>query len=63
MQGIELARTKGVKFGRRHALTGEQVEQLRQQRTDGKKIVELMSEFNISKASVYRALDLNSATV
>jgi hypothetical protein len=40
LQGIELARTKGVKFGRRNALTGEQDEQLRQQRTDGKKIVD-----------------------
>jgi len=59
MQGIELAKRKGIKFGRRHALTQEQVHELRCKRSDGVKILDLMTEYKISKASVYRALDGN----
>lgn len=59
--GIALAMRKGVKFGRKRALTGEQVQRLRALRSDGKKISELMTEYEISKASVYRAL--STATI
>lgn len=58
MQGIELAKRKGVKFGRRHALNSEQVQELRNKRAEGIKIVELMTQYNVSKASIYRALSL-----
>jgi hypothetical protein len=56
MQGIELAKRKGTKFGRRFLLTTEQVDELRQKRLEGVKIVDLMQEFKLSKASVYRVL-------
>ena len=56
MQGIELAKRKGTKFGRRFLLTTEQVNELRQKRLEGVKIVDLMQEFKLSKASVYRVL-------
>lgn len=54
--GIALAKRRGVQFGRKRALTDEQVQRLRAMRSEGKKIVELMAEFNLSKATVYRAL-------
>lgn len=54
--GIALAKRKGVQFGRKKALTDEQTQRLREMRSEGKKIVELMAEFNLSKATVYRAL-------
>ena len=54
--GIALAKRKGVQFGRRHALTQEQVNELRCKRAGGIKIIDLMTEYKISKASVYRAL-------
>jgi DNA invertase Pin-like site-specific DNA recombinase len=54
--GIALARRKGIKFGRKRALTHEQVSRLRELRTGGRPIVDLMNEYRISKASVYRAL-------
>lgn len=54
--GIALAKRRGVQFGRKRALTDEQVIRLRAMRSEGKKIVELMAEFNLSKATVYRAL-------
>ena len=54
--GIALAKRKGVQFGRKRALTDEQAKRLRGMRSEGKKIVELMAEFNLSKATVYRAL-------
>jgi DNA invertase Pin-like site-specific DNA recombinase len=59
--GIALAMRKGVKFGRKRALTSEQVQRLRVLRSDGKKISELMTEYEISKASVYRALSTTTS--
>ena len=56
MQGIELAKRKGIKFGRKVSLTLDQVTSLREKRNQGVKIVDLMAEFKVSKASVYRAL-------
>ena len=55
--GVALARSKGVKFGRKKALTDKQLLELRQKRAEGVKIADLMSEYSLSKASVYRALD------
>ena len=54
--GISLARKNGVKFGRKKALTETQVQELRQKRTDGLLIKDLMEHYSLSKASVYRAL-------
>jgi DNA invertase Pin-like site-specific DNA recombinase len=56
MQGIALAKRKGIKFGRKFSLTADQVTALREKRSQGTKILELMREFKVSKASVYRAL-------
>ncbi len=56
MQGIALAKRKGIKFGRKQSLTDEQVASLKSKRNQGVKIVELMEEFKVSKASIYRAL-------
>jgi DNA invertase Pin-like site-specific DNA recombinase len=54
--GIAHARKNGVKFGRKKALTDDQVLEMRQKRSEGVKIKELMSRYALSKASVYRAL-------
>ena len=55
-QGIALAKRKGIKFGRKHSLSNHQILEIRLKRTSGVKIVDLMNEFNVSKASVYRVL-------
>ena len=55
-QGIALAKRKGIKFGRKHSLSNHQISEIRLKRTSGVKIVDLMSEFNVCKASVYRVL-------
>ena len=57
VQGIELAKRKGIKFGRKHSLTEEQVLEVKTKRDQGIKILDLMSEYKISKASIYRALN------
>lgn len=54
--GIAMAKSKGVQFGRKRALTDEQVQRLRELRSEGRQIADLMNEYKISKASVYRAL-------
>jgi DNA invertase Pin-like site-specific DNA recombinase len=55
-EGVALARSKGIKFGRKKALTEPQVQEIRKKRAEGVKIVDLMSEYALSKASVYRTL-------
>jgi DNA invertase Pin-like site-specific DNA recombinase len=54
--GIALAKTRGVALGRRSKLTSAQIDQLRQRRSDGALIKDLMAEFSLSKASVYRLM-------
>ncbi len=56
MDGISHARKSGVKFGRKKSLTDTQVVEMRQKRTDGLLIKDLMTHYGLSKASVYRAL-------
>ena len=55
--GIALAKKRRVQLGRKRSLTQKQITELRQRREQGIKIVELMKDFGISKASVYRALE------
>jgi uncharacterized protein (DUF433 family) len=43
-------------LGRKKSLTRTQVAELRERRHHGVKIVELMNDYGVSKASVYRAL-------
>jgi DNA invertase Pin-like site-specific DNA recombinase len=57
MEGIAKAKSKGIQFGRRAKLTDDQVVEMRQKRKDGFLIKELMAEYELSKASVYRLLD------
>ena len=56
LDGILLAKRNGVKFGRKKALTETQVQELRQKRTEGLLIKDLMEHYCLSKATVYRAL-------
>lgn len=56
MDGIESAKNRGVKFGAKSKLTDEQVIEMRQKRSDGILIKDLMAEYKLSKASVYRLL-------
>lgn len=55
--GIALAMQRGVKFGRRKALTVAQEERVRRMRSEeGFSIEQLAERFSISRSSVYRAL-------
>lgn len=56
LEGIEKAKSKGIKFGAKPKLTDEQVVQLREDRRSGILIKNLMSKYNLSKDSVYRLL-------
>lgn len=56
MQGIDLAKRKGIKFGRKRSLSPEQIQDVLLKRSEGLKLVELMSEYGLSKASIYRVL-------
>lgn len=56
LDGINAAKANGIRFGRTAALTDEQVSDLKMKRDEGKLIKDLMKEFGLSKASVYRYL-------
>jgi DNA invertase Pin-like site-specific DNA recombinase len=57
MDGIEKAKERGVQFGRKKKLSPNQVAELQQKRHDGVLIKDLMKEYDLSKASVYRYLN------
>jgi len=57
MDGIRNAKANGVLLGRRKHLTEDERIELQQKRMDGALIKDLMAEYNLSKASVYRYLD------
>jgi DNA invertase Pin-like site-specific DNA recombinase len=56
MDGIHKAKARGVQFGAQHKLSDEQIVELRQRRANGDLIRELMQDYRISKATVYRYL-------
>jgi DNA invertase Pin-like site-specific DNA recombinase len=56
MDGIQKAKEKGVKFGRKKKLTKLQRDELRKRRQKGDLIKNLMKDYGLSKASVYRYL-------
>lgn len=60
MEGIQKAKSKGVRFGAKVKLTDAQVAELRQRRENGALIRDLMKMYGISKATVYRYLDTSA---
>ena len=53
---LALARKNGVKFGRKKAFTETQAQELRQKRREGTSIKDLMNQYNMARATIYRAL-------
>ena len=61
MDGIKKAKDRGVQFGKRPALTAEQIEELRKKRQQGVLIKNLMNHYGLSKATIYRYLGTKDA--
>lgn len=57
-EGIQKALSNGVQFGRKSKLTDEEVLVMRDKREAGTKIKDLMAEYGLSKASIYRLLEV-----
>jgi DNA invertase Pin-like site-specific DNA recombinase len=55
-EGIAAAKRRGVYKGRKHALSGEQVEGLKERARNGEKKSALAKAFGISRETVYRYL-------
>lgn len=55
-EGIRNALARGVRFGRKHALTPADIQMLAQQRAAGVLIKDLMAQYHLSKAAIYRYL-------
>jgi len=53
MDGIQKAKARGVKFGRKRKLTDQQIAEMRERRKQGVLIKTLMKDYDISKATVY----------
>ena len=56
MEGILKAKKNGVQFGRSKHLNEREILELQQQRENGALIRELMADYKLSKASIYRYL-------
>ncbi|HEY4387361.1 MAG TPA: recombinase family protein [Ktedonobacteraceae bacterium] len=56
MEGILKAKEKGVQFGRSKHLNEREILELQQRRVNGTLIRELMADYKLSKASIYRYL-------
>jgi len=54
--GIAKAKELGIKFGAKAKLIPEQVEEMKSKRAEGVMIKDLMMEYGLSKATVYRLL-------
>lgn len=62
MDGIKKARENGVALGRKAKLTDKQIEELKQKRSEGVLIKDLMAGYNLSKATVYRLMAMQAQT-
>ncbi len=56
LDGINKAKEKGVQFGRKAKLSDDLISKMKQERADGALIKDLMKNYSLSKASVYRLL-------
>lgn len=56
IEGIQKAKQRGVKFGAKSKLPDDQVQEMSSKRVEGVLIKDLMAEYSLSKASVYRLL-------
>ena len=61
MDGIKRAKDRGIQFGKRPALTVDQVAELRDKRNQGTLIEDLMAHYGLSKATIYRYLGSREA--
>ena len=57
MDGIAKAKERGVHFGRKLELTPEKVAEIKSLRQSGVTVPEIIRQTNLSKASVYRAMN------
>ena len=62
MDGIQKAKERGVQFGKKQKLTDNQIIELQQRRQDGELIKTLMTDYGLSKASIYRYLSKEAST-
>ena len=60
MDGILSAKRRGVRFGPEHRLNPAQVADLKRKRADGVKIKHLMTEYKLSKSTIYRYLRMDT---
>jgi DNA invertase Pin-like site-specific DNA recombinase len=56
MDGIKKAKERGIRFGRTKKLNQQQINELQKRRKNGALIKDLMTDYSLSKASVYRYL-------
>jgi DNA invertase Pin-like site-specific DNA recombinase len=61
MDGIQLAKARGVLFGRGKQLSQLQIAELRERRRQGTLIRTLMQDYQISRATVYRYLQADAS--
>ena len=61
-EGIAIAKAKGKYKGRKPSLTPEQVKEVRTLKQAGETIAEIARRYNVSRPSIYRALQTKRST-
>lgn len=56
MSGIAKAKQNGVQFGRKAKVTDQMIVEIKQKRSEGVLIKDLINDYGLSKATVYRCL-------
>jgi DNA invertase Pin-like site-specific DNA recombinase len=57
MEGIRRAKERGIRFGVQRRLSDEQIKEMKEKRSRGVLIRELMREYGFSKVTIYRYLN------
>lgn len=59
IEGIKIAKEKGIKFGAKPKLSDKQIEELKTMVASGIAIAEVARKFNITRPTVYKHLDVS----
>lgn len=59
-EGFKAAKSRGVKLGRRPALTEETVKEIKAGYKERRPVTEMAKEFGVSRTTIYNVLELNS---
>jgi DNA invertase Pin-like site-specific DNA recombinase len=59
-EGIDKAKSKGIKFGAAPKFTEVEIEQIKSSKAEGKSVISIADKFNVSRQTIYTILKSKS---